>query len=134
MTLLLKLFCFRYIIYILNLALKKVKVKNMIHSKINKSNEKGWFIGPWNSKIEIPVGYANQGINEKHYHKKMSEIYLVAKGTSKVIIGDEEILLESGDMLVVEPGEIHTFTENSPDYLHFVILTPFIKNDKVIIN
>ncbi len=91
----------------------------MIHSKIEKDNAKGWYMGPWNSKIEIPIGYANEGINEKHYHKKMNEIYLVAKGTSKAIVGDGEISLKSGDVLVVEPGEIHTFIENSSDYLYF---------------
>jgi hypothetical protein len=36
-----------------------------------------------------------------------------------------------GDMLVVEPGESHTFVGSSPDYLHFVVQAPFVTGDKV---
>lgn len=85
----------------------------MIHSTVDKNEAKGWFIGPWNSKLDIPVGYANQGINEKHLHSKMFEIYLIAKGTSTMVIDNKEIKLKAGDMMVVEPGEIHTFINNS---------------------
>lgn len=46
----------------------------------------------------------------------------------------QTITLKAGDMLVVEPGEPHTFIESSEDYLHFVIHTPFVPGDKVIIN
>jgi len=105
----------------------------MIHSSINKTEAKGWFAGPWNSKLDIPVGYANQGINEKHVHSAMFEIYLIAKGTSTIIINDKEIELNEGDMIVVEPGEIHTFKNSSENYLHFVIHSPFVKDDKLIV-
>ncbi len=39
-------------------------------------------------------------------------------------------MLGAGDVLVVEPGEVHTFESSSPDYLHFVIQTPFVAGDK----
>lgn len=105
----------------------------MIHSTINKNETKGWFIGPWNLKLDIPIGYANQGINEKHVHSTMFEIYLIAKGTSVIVINEKEIVLNEGDMMVVEPGEVHTFKNSSKDYLHFVIHSPFVKNDKQIV-
>ena len=37
-----------------------------------------------------------------------------------------------GDVLVVEPGETHTFLDSSTDYLHFVVQTPFVPGDKVV--
>lgn len=97
-------------------------------------NPKGWFIGPWNSEIPIPVGYANEGIDEKHYHTQTYEIYLVAQGQSTAIVNGQEIALQAGNMLVVEPNEVHTFVKNSPDYLHFVIHVPFVEGDKVILD
>jgi hypothetical protein len=33
-------------------------------------------------------------------------------------------------MLVVEPGERHTFIESAHDYLHFVVQAPFAPGDK----
>ncbi len=106
----------------------------MIHLSANKDEKKGWFIGPWNSDVSIPVGYANEGINEKHYHAQMSEIYLVARGESTAVVNDQEVTLQAGNILVVEPGEVHTFTNSSPDYFHFVIHTPFVKGDKHLVS
>jgi mannose-6-phosphate isomerase-like protein (cupin superfamily) len=85
---------------------------------------KGWFEGPWNSGLALAVGYANQGINEPHYHQRISEIYLVARGQSVLRIEQHELALRAGDVVVVEPGEVHTFLSSTPDYFHFVIHTP----------
>ena len=84
----------------------------------------GWFVGPWNSGLEVSIGYANEGIDEPHRHERITEIYLVARGTSSVRVEAESVLLKPGDALVVEPGEAHTFLESSDDYLHFVVHTP----------
>jgi len=105
----------------------------VIHLTVDKSKQKGWFLGPWNSKVPIPVGYANQAVNEKHYHEHMFEIYLVAKGESTVSVNDKLLTINSGDVLVVEPNEVHDFTKSSADYLHFVVHVPFVRDDKVLI-
>ena len=102
----------------------------MIHKKNNKENPKSWYSGPWNSKLEIPIGYANEGIDELDVHERMNEIYLIAKGWSKIKIDNNIIKLEAGDMIVVEPNELHTFIDNSDDYFHFVIILHLKKNDK----
>lgn len=92
---------------------------------------KGWLIGPWNSSLPLPIGYANEGIADRHYHRQIYEIYLVARGTSMAMVAGKAVALTAGDVLVVEPGEVHTFTESSADYLHFVVQTPFVVGDKV---
>lgn len=63
----------------------------------------------------------------------MYEVYLVARGWSTAVVNAAAITLYAGDILIVEPGEPHTFTGNSPDYLHFVIHAPFIPGDKIIV-
>src|SRR4051812_16391861 len=85
---------------------------------------KGWYLGPWNSDLPISLGYAPQGIDEPHAHTRMTEIYLVARGTSDLRVGETTFTLRPGDVAVVEPGEGHTFLSSSPDYFHFVIQTP----------
>lgn len=57
----------------------------------DKTNPKGWVLGPWNSHVPIPIGYANQGIDEKHLHRQMFEIYMVAGGTATVVINNREV-------------------------------------------
>ena len=100
----------------------------------SSESAKGWFNGPWNGNLEITLGYANQGIDEPHVHLTKTEIYLVASGTSVLRIDESDIPLSRGDMLVVEPGEAHTFLRSSPDYFHFVIQVPGLPGDKKTVN
>ena len=102
----------------------------MIHLAADEKQEKGWFLGPWNSVVPVPLGYAHSGVNERRYHEQMHEIYLVARGQCTAVVNGESIALKSGQILVVEPGEIHTFSDSTDDYLHFVIQAPFLAGDK----
>ena len=104
----------------------------MLHFNNDRKQSKGWFFGPWNSVVPVAVGYANESINEVHHHEHMFEIYLVAQGQGTIVINDTQLILRQGDVLVVEPGEIHTFVASSEDYLHFVIHSPFVQGDKVV--
>ena len=90
---------------------------------------KGWYVGPWNSDLPIAIGYANVGIDEPHAHTQISEIYVVARGTSQIRVEQETITLRAGDMIIVEPGEAHTFLSNSADYFHVVLHTPTLSGD-----
>ena len=100
---------------------------------IDKQQSKGWFCGPWNSQVPVPIGYANEGIDLTHYHEQMCEVYLVAQGQSTIVVDGASVTLKQGDVIVVEPNEVHTFTHSSADYLHFVIHAPFVKGDKVVV-
>jgi mannose-6-phosphate isomerase-like protein (cupin superfamily) len=83
--------------------------------------DKGWYSSQWTAASPIWIGYANTGIDEPHVHAQLTEIYLVARGTAEIRIEQETIVLAAGDMLVVEPGEAHTFLTSSTDYFHFVV-------------
>ncbi len=91
---------------------------------------KGWYAGPWNSALPVSIGYANEGIDNPHFHQQMTEIYLVARGASTVRVERETVALGAGDLLVVEPGEAHTFLASSADYFHFVLHVPGLAGDE----
>ena len=101
----------------------------LAHADLSK---KGWFCGPWNSELPISVGYANQGIDEPHVHGQITEIYLVARGAAEIRVEQETIQLLSGDMILLAPGEAHTFLSSSPDYFHFVLHTPGLAGEKAL--
>ena len=92
----------------------------------------GWWVGPWNSAVPIAAGYADIGVNEPHTHYRMHEIYLVPEEQAGRSLVTKRSSLGVGDVLVVEPGETHTFLDSSTDYLHFVVQTPFVPGDKVV--
>jgi mannose-6-phosphate isomerase-like protein (cupin superfamily) len=90
---------------------------------------KGWYSGPWDSNLDISIGYANAGVDEPHLHQDITEIYLVACGESELRVEKQTVHLVAGDMIVIQAGEAHTFLSSSPDYLHFVIHTPSLAGD-----
>lgn len=83
---------------------------------------KGWYLGPWNPSLPAAVGYAREAIDEPHLHLRATEIYLIAQGKVTAVVEQDIVRLTAGDVLVIEPGEAHTFRDSSSDYLHFVLL------------
>lgn len=61
--------------------------------RANRRSDKGWYIGPWNGTFAFPVGYASAGIDEPHIHQRVTEGYLVARGTAEARVEHETILL-----------------------------------------
>lgn len=104
------------------------RFSNMRLAQADLTAAKGWYVGPWNSDLPIAVGYANTGIDEPHVHAQITEIYIVARGTADIRVEQETISLQAGDMIVVEPGEAHTFLSNSLDYFHVVLHTPALSD------
>ena len=100
--------------------------------------DKGWFAGPWDSDLNISIGYANTALNEPHYHKTTTEIYLFAHGRTTMLVNGEEFHFPEKAGVLIEPGEVHTFLSCSADHYHFVIHTPGLqgkeaKADKVTV-
>ena len=77
--------------------------------------------------------FACAGTDEVHVHDAMHEVYLVARGTATVTVGSAPVEVLAGTVLVVEPGESHTFSEHSNDYLHFVAQAPLVSGDKRLV-
>ena len=90
--------------------------------RADESADKGWYAGPWNSGLPVSVGYANAGLDEPHVHSRVREIYLVARGKSALRVERETVELSAGDMIILEPGEAHTFLKSSPDYFHHFVV------------
>jgi mannose-6-phosphate isomerase-like protein (cupin superfamily) len=101
----------------------------MRHERVSDAT-KGWLAGPWDSDLAVSIGFANEGADEPHVHSRITEIYLVARGTCSVRIEGETIELNAGDVLILAPGEAHTFLSGSDDYLHFVVHTPGLTGDE----
>ena len=91
---------------------------------------KGWYVGPWNKSLPLPVGYATVGIDDPHLHTRLTEVYLIARGAAEVRVDQQTIRVTAGDVLIVEPGEAHTFVSHSPEYFHFVLQLPGLSHEE----
>jgi mannose-6-phosphate isomerase-like protein (cupin superfamily) len=106
--------------------------------RLDLATNKGWYTGPWNSDLPISIGYANTGIDLPHLHRQITEIYLIARGSAQLNVDNQTLTVFAGDMILIQPGEAHTFLSSSPDYLHFVLHVPGLpeeaaRADKVLL-
>ncbi len=97
---------------------------------LDRRQPKGWFTGPWDSDLPVSIGYANSAIDEPHLHTRITEIYLVGCGQADLRVEQETLRLEAGDVVIIEPGEAHTFLSSSADYFHFVVHTPGLAGEE----
>ncbi len=95
-------------------------------------HRKGWLAGPWDSDLTVSIGFAREGIDEPHLHAQLTETYLVARGTASLRVESETLELREGDVVIVEPGEAHTFLSSSRDYFHFVVHVPGLSRQEAL--
>ena len=94
--------------------------------------DKGWYVGTWNGSFPFPVGYAEIGIDDPHVHTRVTEVFLIARGQAELRVEGETFTVRAGDMVVVEPGDAHTFLSSSSDYFHFVFHYPGLSSQDEI--
>ena len=81
----------------------------------------GWIGGAWNWDLPIAIGYATAALDEPHHHRRTTEVYLVLAGVAVAVVDGVEVPVRAGDVLVIEPHEVRTFTSSSADYRCFVL-------------
>lgn len=96
---------------------------------------KGWFVGDFeptmaaSEHVEVGVKTYKAGDeDETHFHKVASEISCVIEGRVEMC-GQ---ILEKGDIIEVEAGEINTFKALS-DATLVVVKLPCVKGDKYLV-
>ena len=95
---------------------------------------KGWFVGDFNptafstDQCEVAVKSYKEGDSDAaHYHKLAHEITLVLNGTVSML----DQTWQSGDIVVIEPGEVSSFTALT-DATLVVVKVPGAKDDKFL--
>lgn len=95
---------------------------------------KGWFVGNFSptlyktEDVEVAVKSYKAGDKEDwHYHKIATEITVIVNGHVRM----NDIELDSGDIIVLEPGEGSDF-EALVDTTTTVVKIPGVPNDKYL--
>jgi quercetin dioxygenase-like cupin family protein len=70
-------------------------------------------------QFEVAAG----GFTPRHSHPYEHEVF-VLEGSGVVFEGDRQHLLQAGDVVLVQPDEIHQFKNTGPGPLKFLCLIP----------
>lgn len=69
-----------------------------------------------------------------HYHKLSTEIYWVLEGEIKILIDNVEINVDGGDLIIINPNEVHKVLSASKENKIGVISNPrWTKEDEYIV-
>lgn len=57
-----------------------------------------------------------------HYHEQMIEVFIILNGKVKIKIGQEEAILEKGDMVIAFAKEVHSFKNLSDEDIDYIAM------------
>lgn len=75
-------------------------------------------------EFNLVVGIFKKGERlKRHLHKEpITEIYFVIKGTGLVLCDNKEIRIKEGDLLKIEPNEVHSIKNDGEELLKILFL------------
>jgi mannose-6-phosphate isomerase-like protein (cupin superfamily) len=107
-------------------------------------NQDCWLIGLWQARFRsahLSLAYldfptyeaANAGLGTRHrlhLHRQSWEYYVVLEGIKTLLIEDQQVTLEPGELLEVPPGVRHALYGREAPYKGFTLRVPVL-DDKV---
>ena len=67
---------------------------------------------------KMPVGRAFCA----HFHEDMQEIFVILKGSAFIDVAGQQDELSSGDIVIIEPCEVHVMTNTSEVDLEYIAI------------
>ncbi|MFA6866001.1 MAG: AraC family transcriptional regulator [Clostridia bacterium] len=96
------------------------KTKIIDISKMDSSEKEGYEVArDLSNSIYLKIGLTN--FCKKHYHKQLELLYIL-KGNQKVNINNDSFELAEGDLIIVNPYELHEYKQNG--VVSFVLCIP----------
>lgn len=93
---------------------------------------KGWFVGDFSPVVlkteaaEVAVkSYTAGTLESRHLHRIATEVTLIVSGRARM----NDLELEAGDIVLIEPGEATDF-QALTDVITVVVKTPSVMEDK----
>ncbi|MBN1487321.1 MAG: cupin domain-containing protein [Anaerolineae bacterium] len=80
------------------------------------------------TRVQIVIIKAKDTIG-KHYHNVTREFYYVMSGECRLTLNDKQYHLTPGKMLMVEPGDIHSFQNDSTADFELLVFKTNVQKD-----
>ena len=84
--------------------------------------------GEWTAGEELRVVQDIQ----RHRHIRSTELWRVVQGVIKLTISGKELMLNEGDQITIEPGEVHSATGEKNALVRVTCTPALMEGDEVI--
>jgi mannose-6-phosphate isomerase-like protein (cupin superfamily) len=68
--------------------------------------------------VRLPVGSSFRA----HYHEDMQEAFIILRGQVVMCIDQQEVEMEAGDTLIVDPREVHTMKNLCAEEVEYIVV------------
>ena len=107
---------------------RKLLVTDLYSAKERESTSVEWLPPAQGDKCPVQlmadaeVAVFNQhATQDRHYHKKGTEIYMVLEGKMVIEVTGRDYVLQPGDMIIVNPNATHEVKPDGTDFLCCVV-------------
>lgn len=70
----------------------------------------------------------------KHYHERARQFFFILSGTVTMVVGDEEIILESKEGIEIAPLVPHQMLNKSDGEIEFMVISsPSSSGDRIVV-
>ncbi|MFQ5710665.1 MAG: cupin domain-containing protein [Candidatus Geothermarchaeales archaeon] len=87
-----------------------------IHENLGVEDGALRFLGIWDTVLEEKMAVT------PHVHENVEEVYYIMEGRGEMRIGEEEKIVEEGDLVYIPPREIHSLIQVGSKPLRFITI------------
>ena len=103
----------------------------MEKTSINSGNK--WLLGIGDSVSPVEIGHFTEVIDRPHKHEKTHEYYMIIQGSMRLFVNGIENVLKKGDVVYIEPGEIHHAEPITKEIEGYLVKWPHLQEDKIYV-
>lgn len=92
--------------------------------------KEGWHLREGGFPIQLGIKSGATPFSGPHLHRTMAEYFYLLEGELRLRVGNEEIAMAKGDLVVVEPGETHEVLHATSDARILLLMPPEVPGDK----
>lgn len=89
-----------------------------------------WLTKSKDAQIQIAIKSEKSKRARCHLHKTMAEYILVISGSLTIDVDSNKKELNQGDLIIIEPGEVHKIISKSNGLRYLIFMPKFVPDDK----
>lgn len=92
----------------------------------------GWHLLKRDEMSVIQERVPSGGAEVMHYHKRARQFFYILEGEGRMVLEDQEVILQKGQGLEVSPMIKHQFKNGSQADVHFLVISvPSTREDRI---
>ena len=107
---------------------RKLVVTDLLPAKEETTGKVVWDPPDRDAKCQVEVSedvevavFTHRASQDRHYHKRATEVYVVLEGRMEIEVEDRDYCLQRGDSIVINPRAVHLVKAAGTEFICLVV-------------